>query len=136
MSDYLVPTRLGGWKENPIGPRALVEPDLEPTVRAERTPVRTSQTVPTSQAVPRTTPTPQVMPNQPKKRRPPRSVEERLLAAEKVTGVLREKVAAQREKLRGVLIAELYETYGVEEFREDPTEALRIQELRARLGLR
>ncbi|TFD56982.1 hypothetical protein E3T43_08645 [Cryobacterium sp. Hh7] len=68
-------------------------------------------------------------------RKPPKTVEQLLAAAEKRTGMLRTKVIANRDKQRMELIDELYVKYGVEATTGDVSESERIVELRAKLGL-
>lgn len=120
-SDYLVPDRLGAHRSGV--PTEAAHPATEQPARSAL-----AEGAAATPAAP--------VPSARKKRRSPRSVEERLIAIEKQEGVLRAKVAERRDELRGGLIAELYEKYGVGEFSADPSEARRIQELRERLGLR
>lgn len=63
------------------------------------------------------------------------SDEERLAKALADVESLQAKVVAKRDERRQQLIEDLYERYSIEAAADDPGEARRIEQLRAKLGL-
>lgn len=69
------------------------------------------------------------------RRKPPKTLEERFLEKQQEAEKLRLQIEERREKLRSELVDALYEKYGIDARKGDPTERERINALRSELGL-
>lgn len=69
------------------------------------------------------------------RRKPPKTLEERFLEKQQEAEKLRLQIEERREKLRSELVDALYDHYGIDARKGDPTETGRINSLRSELGL-
>lgn len=68
-------------------------------------------------------------------RRPARTDEQRLAAAQKSVESLQAKVIATRDRMRRELVEDLYRKHAISEVAGDPSEHRRLASLRAKLGM-